>query len=323
VCQAGEAQLMELQRKLEGSTDLHDLACQIQEARTWCARLADNLKIGAANAAALQSDLQTLDQQCQHYFREMDFRFLFDEKRQLFHLGYNADDKRLDDYHYGDLASEARIVSVLAIAKGDVPQSHWLHLSRTLTWINGSPALTSWKGGLFEYLMPCLLVRNYEGTLLEQSCRVVINCHITHCSQRDVPWGISESGYYYFDGAMNYQYTGFGVPALASKRVLSEDLVIAPYASILALSLAPREVVQNIARLCKLQMLSMFGFYESIDFSPARLVPNQTHAIVYSLMTHHQGMIFLSLVNYLQDHPMVYRFHADPRVQSVETLLQI
>jgi cyclic beta-1,2-glucan synthetase len=175
---------------------------------------------------------------------------------------------------------------------------------------------------MFEYLMPALIMKSYEGTLLQHSCLAAVDCQIAYGKQKHVPWGISESGYYAFDASENYQYRTFGVPSLGFKRNLDEDLVIAPYASLLALSLRPRQVMENIARLTQLNMLGMHGMYESIDFSPARLTLGQTSAIVHSYMAHHQGMILLSLVNYLHDDIMVRRFHADPLIRSIELLLQ-
>ena len=251
----------------------------------------------------------------------MEFGFLFDLQRQVFHIGYNVTTGKLDSNHYDLLASEARLASLVAIAKGDVPQSHWLHLARPLSRLDGARALLSWNGSMFEYLMPSLLMRTYEGTLLAQTCRAVINRQITYGRQKNVPWGVSESGYYGFDANMNYQYRGFGVPGLGFKRGLADDLVISPYASLLALPLYPQAVMQNITRLIKQHLFGLYGFYEAIDYTPSRMSSGRKSAIVHSYMAHHQGMIMLALVNYLQDSVMVRRFHADPRVQSVDLLL--
>ena len=252
----------------------------------------------------------------------MDFGFLFDPQRQLFHIGYNVTAEKLDSNYYDLLASEARIASIVTIAKNQVPPSHWLHLGRPLTQVDGTRALLSWGGTMFEYLMPALMMRSYEGTLLQHSCLAAVDYQIAYGNRKKVPWGVSESGYYAFDANQNYQYRSFGVPGLGFKRDLDEDSVVAPYASLLALSIRPRKVMENIARLIKLQMLGTHGLYESVDFSPTRLMLGETHAIVRSYMAHHQGMILLSLVNYLHDDVMVRRFHADPLVRSVEMLLQ-
>ncbi len=319
VCQAGRARLAQLRELLD---DEAGPAETVREARVWCERLANGLDSAGTVAEGLVSDCQDLGAQAEAYFQAMKFDFLFDSQRQVFHIGYNVEAETLDNNHYDLLASEARIASLLAIAKGDVPQSHWLHLGRPITRVNGARALLSWGGTMFEYLMPPLLMRHYEGTLLEQSCRAAIAHQIAYARQKDVPWGISEAGYYGFDANMNYQYRGFGVPGLGFRRDLDEDLVVSPYASLLALPMYPQAVMRNIAQLVERQMLGNYGFYEAIDYTHSRLHLGQESAIVHSYMVHHQGMILLALTNYLQDEAIVRRFHADPRVQSAELLLQ-
>jgi cyclic beta-1,2-glucan synthetase len=301
---------------------LRDLAGHDAEARGWCTRLAQELSAARLVAHDLLIGFQEVEQQAAQQVESMDFRFVYDEQRQLFHIGYNVTAERLDNNYYDLLASEARIASLVTIARNEVPPTHWLHLGRPLTQVDGTRALLSWGGTMFEYLMPALLMRNYDGTLLQRSCLAAVDGQIEYGKFKQVPWGISEAGYYAFDGDQNYQYRTFGVPGLGFKRNLDEDLVVAPYASVLALSLRPREVIENIARLDELHMLGTHGFYESIDFSTPRLPIGETHAIVREYMAHHQGMILLSLVNYLHDNIMVRRFHADPIVRSVELLLQ-
>ena len=253
----------------------------------------------------------------------MDFSFVFNLQRQTFHIGYNLDSGQLDPNYYDLLASEARLASLVAIAKQDVPQRHWLYLGRPLTRAsNGATALLSWSATMFEYLMPCLLVRHYAHSLLESSCRAAVEHQIAYGRQLAVPWGISESGFYAFDPAMNYQYRAFGVPGLGLKRGLSDDLVITPYASLLALPFAPQAVLQNMAHLVDLGGRGRYGFYEALDFTPVRLQLGQACAVVRSYMAHHQGMILLALANYLQGDRMIDRMHAAPAIQSVELLLQ-
>jgi len=318
-CRAAQMQLGQLENLLSDESD--STAESVQEARDWCLRLVGELSSARMAAESLLIGFRDLSGQAEAYFHEMDFDFLFDERRQVFHIGYNVETGTLDDSYYDLLASEARIASLLAIAQGDVPQSHWMHLARPITQVNGARALLSWGGTMFEYLMPSLLARTGKGSLLEQTNRAVVARQIAYAQQENVPWGISESGYYRFDAGMHYQYRGFGVPGLGLKRGLSEDMVIAPYASLLALSLRPQAVMQNIARLIELQMLGRYGFYEAIDYTPSHLPPHQKSAIVRSYMVHHQGMIMLALTNYLQDEVMIRRFHSDSRVQSVQLLL--
>ncbi len=319
VCQRGAARLKELQARLD--TVAPEPAGLAEEARSWCEQLARDLESARVAAGGWLVGLQVISEEAETYFQDMDFRFLFNPQRRVFHLGHHVDTNRLDENHYDLLASEARIASLVAIAKGDAPQSHWLHLGRPLFQMDGKRALLSWNGSMFEYLMPDLLTKHCEGTLLDQTNQVIVQRQIAYARRKGLPWGISESGYYRFDAQMNYQYRGFGVPGLGRKRGLSDDLVIAPYASLLALSVAPRAVMGNLNRLAQENMLGNYGFYEARDYTPSRLLLGEKSAIVASYYAHHHGMSMLSLVNYLRDEVMARRFHADTRVQSVELLL--
>ena len=167
---------------------------------------------------------------------------------------------------------------------------------------------------MFEYLMPLLVMPTYENTLLDQTCKAAVERQIEYGKQRGVPWGISESGYNTIDAHLNYQYRAFGVPGLGLKRGLAEDLVIAPYASALALMVAPEEACLNLQRLAAEGLEGKYGFYEAIDYTPSRLPRGQTSAVVRSFMAHHQGMSLLSLAYLLLDRPMQKRFESDPSV---------
>ncbi len=292
------------------------------EAEIWCQQLAASLSNTTLTIRPILTHAEELARQAGSYANEMEFAFLFDPQRRVFHIGYNLERGRLDDSYYDLLASEARIASLIAIAKGDVPLRHWLHLARPLTRFKGRLALLSWSGTMFEYLMPPLLMRQYPGTLLAESMEAVVAYQIAYGEEQKIPWGISESGFYTFDNAQNYQYRAFGVPGLGFKRGLGEDLVVTPYASLLALPLRPQAVMQNLHALSQKGMMGRYGFYEAIDFTASRLQFGQEWAIVRSYMAHHQGMIMLSLLNYLQADKMVSRFHAEPRIHSVELLLQ-
>ncbi len=292
------------------------------EALAWCTQLAEALQSARLAAGSLVIGYQRISQRCESIVQEMDFSFLFDRRRQVFHIGFNLDAGKLDDNHYDLLASEARLASLVAIAKRDVPLSHWLHLGRPLTRVDGSLALLSWSGTMFEYLMPLLLTRSYPGTLLDQSCRTAVLRQMEYAGSRDAPWGISESGYFAFDAGLNYQYRAFGVPGLGLKRGLADDLVVAPYASLLALPLAAEAVLDNYLRFQSLGMVGLYGLYEALDVTPARMPVGQSQARVRSYMAHHHGMSMVALANVLHDEVMVHRFHSDPRVQTVELLLQ-
>ena len=253
---------------------------------------------------------------------QMDFGFLYDEERRLFTIGYNVSDQRRDAGYYDLLASEARLANFVAIAQGQVPQESWFSLGRLLTTTGGEPVLLSWGGSMFEYLMPVLVMPTFENTLLDQTNKAVVQCQIDYGAQRGVPWGISESGYNTVDAALNYQYRSFGVPGLGLKRGLRDDLVIAPYATALALMVSPEEACANLQQLQAQGVMGEFGFYEAVDYSSARLRPGQSFVVVQSFMAHHQGISLLSLVSLLLDHPMQRRFASDPLFQATVDLLQ-
>ena len=316
---AGQGQLTRLEEQLAEGVGCSD---QVREAREWCVRLRLGLRDSRMAARTMLIACEALDTQAEAWLGQMDFGFLFDPQRHVFHIGYNVDAERLDGSYYDLLASEARIASLVAILKGDIPRDHWLHLSRPITRLNRAHGLLSWNGSMFEYLMPGLLMRAYEGSLLDLSCRAAVERQIAYGRRNSLPWGISESAYYRFDANLNYQYRAFGIPGLGLKRGLAEDLVVAPYASLLALDLDPPATIDNLARLLQRGMLGRYGLYEAIDFTRSRLPPGESSAIVATYMAHHQGMIFLSLSNFLLEGVMIHRFHADPRVQTTEMLLQ-
>ncbi|MBK1717370.1 cyclic beta 1-2 glucan synthetase [Thiocystis violacea] len=252
----------------------------------------------------------------------MDYDFLYDESRHLLAIGYNVTDHRQDASYYDLLASEARLGSFVAIAQGQLPQESWFALGRLLTVAAGEPTLLSWSGSMFEYLMPLLVMPTYDHTLLDQTYRTAVARQIQYGKQRGVPWGVSESGYNTVDIHLNYQYHAFGVPGLGLKRWLAEDLVIAPYASALALMVAPEAACQNLQRLAASGFEGRYGFYEAIDYTTSRLPRGQSSAVVRSFMAHHQGMSFLSLAYLLLDRPMQKRFASAPLFQATALLLQ-
>ncbi|MGA8570846.1 MAG: glucoamylase family protein [Desulfobaccales bacterium] len=252
----------------------------------------------------------------------MEYDFLFDKARHLLAIGYNVAARRLDPSYYDLLASEARFSSFVGIAQGELPQESWFALGRLLTTVGGESLLISWSGSMFEYLMPLLVMPTYENTLLDQTCKMAVERQIEYGKKRGVPWGISESGYNAIDIHLNYQYRAFGVPGLGFQRGLSEDLVIAPYASALALMVAPEKACLNLEQLTAAGFEGKFGFYEAIDYTPSRLLRGQSSAVVRSFMSHHQGMIFLSLAYLLLNRPMQKRFESDPLFQATMLLLQ-
>jgi len=285
-------------------------------------RLTKSLEQSARASADILARLSRLARTCDQIVDETDFSFLFNVERKLFPVGYNVTASRADESYYDLLASEARLASFVGIAKGDVPQEHWFRMGRTLTKVDHGRALISWTGTMFEYLMPLLVMRNYAATLLSETYQTVLKRQIEYGQERGVPWGISEAAYNVRDLQLNYQYGPFGVPGLGLKRGLIENLVVAPYATMLAAEVDPNEAINNLRRLQKEGALGPFGFYESIDYTTERVPEGQKSVVIRAFMTHHQGMSLVSLTNVLQDDTVENRFHSDPAVQATELLLQ-
>jgi len=253
---------------------------------------------------------------------EMDYDFLFDRARHLLTIGYHVAEHRADQSFYDLLASEARLCSFVGIAQGHLPQDNWFAMSRLLVMAGGQPMLLSWSGSMFEYLMPLVVMPTYENTLLDHTYKAAVARQIEYGALRGVPWGVSESGYNSVDAHLNYQYRAFGVPGTGLKRGLADDLVIAPYASALALMVAPEEACLNLEKLSGQGFEGTYGLYEAIDYTPSHVPRGQLHAVVRSFMAHHQGMSLLSFAHLLLDRPMQKRFGSDPLFQATTLLLQ-
>ncbi|HFZ2531290.1 TPA: glucoamylase family protein [Pseudomonas aeruginosa] len=273
-------------------------------------------------APLLEARVRSVAKQARAFVAGMDFAFLFNTERDLFSIGYSLADNSLDSSCYDLLASEARLASLIAIAKGDVPTRHWFRLGRTATPVGTASALISWSGSMFEYLMPSLVMRAPVGSLLEQSNHLVVEVQQTYGRKKGVPWGISESAFNARDLEFTYQYSNFGVPGLGLKRGLAENLVVAPYATGLAAMIKPRAALFNYARLAELGARGRYGFYEALDFTPSRLPDATAVALVHSYMAHHQGMSIVAIANALDEGRMRTRFHREPMVRAVELLLQ-
>ena len=285
------------------------------------AQLAALVAQGSAVAAERMRDIARLAGQA-HELAQTEYGFLYNPATKLLAIGYNVSERRLDASYYDLLASEVRLASFVAIAQGQLPQEHWFALGRQLCMVASEPVLLSWSGSMFEYLMPLLVMPNYPNTLLDQTYHSVIEAQIDYGRQRDVPWGISESGYNTVDASLNYQYRAFGVPGLGLKRGLADDLVIAPYASMLGLMVQPEASCVNLQRMQAAGFMGRYGFYEAIDYTPARLPRGQSHAVIRSFMVHHQGMGLLALSYLLHGQPMQRRFASDPLLQSALLVLQ-
>ena len=272
--------------------------------------------------SALKSKLHAAAEASMRLANAMEFGFLLDPAKKIFSIGYQVGERKLDASYYDLLASESRLASYLAIAKGDVPTQHWFRLGRPLKPMDQGLVLLSWSGSMFEYLMPALIMESPQRSLLDQTNKRMVQRQISYGAERDVPWGISESAYNAQNLEYTYQYSNFGVPGLGLKRGLGEDLVIAPYATALATMVDAPAAAENFQKLSAMDALGAFGYYESLDFTPTRLPENQTVAVVRTYMAHHQGMSLVALTNVLHGDVMRARFHAEPRVQAAELLLQ-
>ncbi|GAB4562279.1 MAG: cyclic beta-(1,2)-glucan synthase [Rhizobacter sp.] len=250
-----------------------------------------------------------------------DFSFLYHRKRHLFHIGYRVAEQQLDAGFYDLLASEARLTSLLAIAKGDVPVRHWASLGRPFYAVGTQAGLRSWSGSMFEYLMPSLVLDEPHGSALRDAGHAAVREQIAFAKAHNVPWGISESAYAGRDHTLAYQYAPQGVPRLALRRTPPDELVIAPYATALAALVAPHHAAANFAALQALASRARYGFIEALDFSPARLAGGEAYASVGTFMAHHQGMSIVALANVLLNGIAQRWGMSNPHIESVSSLL--
>jgi cyclic beta-1,2-glucan synthetase len=276
----------------------------------------------ASAALELRTRLQQLASRCRLIVEQTEFGFLFDRTNGLLHIGYRIGDDAPDAGHYDLLASEARLASLVAIAKGDVPRSHWFKLGRRLTGGSRHAVLASWSGSMFEYLMPTLVLREPQGSLLHQTSLNAVHHQIEFGERHGLPWGVSESGYNVRDRDSTYQYSAFGLPALGLKRGLGAERVIAPYATALAAAFEPQRAAENYRALQARGARGTYGFYEAIDFSSQRVPAGQDAVIVRSFMAHHQAMTIVAIANTVTDCAMQVRLHSVPMIRAAELLLQ-
>ncbi|HZX21018.1 MAG TPA: glucoamylase family protein [Clostridia bacterium] len=284
--------------------------------------LKEGLKEYLEEALAEDCDAQGLIVRIENLIDNTKFAPLYDEDKGLFHIGYNVGEDRVLNSYYDLLASEARTASYIAISRREVPLKHWRNLGRPLVMDEGYISLASWSGTMFEYLMPSLILKNYRNTLLDETYKTSIRMQKNYGSSKGVPWGISESGFFAFDRQFHYQYKAFGVPALGFKRGLRDELVISPYSTFLALKFDHEEVLENIKRLEEEGLRGPYGFYEAVDYTLNRLPTHLDKGIVKSYMSHHQGMIFASINNFINRDVLIDRFHRDPQMKCGEFLLQ-
>ncbi len=270
------------------------------------------------NIEKIKMNIELVDK----WINETNFRVLYDESKRIFSIGFNIEENKLTDSYYDLLASEARQASIVAISKKDIPAKHWNNLSRTLTTLNKYKGLISWSGTSFEYLMPNINIKRYEGSLLDESCKFMIMSQIEYTKKLGIPWGISESAFNLKDLNSNYQYKSFGIPWLGLKRGLADEAVVSGYGSVLAITDCPKEVIDNIKRLDNEGMIGKYGLYEAIDYTDNRLKYGEKSAVVKTFMAHHQGLILLSIDNLFNNNILQKRFSDNPEIKSIEILLQ-
>ena len=302
------------------------LTQKAQEASGQNQVLANELLSTLANSEArlttLIDDLKSIAAISDRMFQATDYQELVDPYRRLLTIGYDTEHDRRLESCYDLLASEARTAMFLAIAKGDALQDSWFRVGRKTTMIDGNPVLLSWSGTMFEYMMPTLWMQTSPGTLLAQSLPGAVRAQREYVARQRIPWGISEASHSLRDAEGNYQYHAFGVPTLAINPPPEGSMVIAPYATVLALEADPVHALANLHRMEKLGWLGEFGFYESADYSDN--VPHEKGSrftLVRSWMAHHQGMSLLAITNVLEGKAFQRWFHSDPRVRATELLL--
>jgi cyclic beta-1,2-glucan synthetase len=288
----------------------------------WAGRVLESMDSSRPAAAELLATLRLMGDIAREMWEHSDFGMLYDARRELFSIGYNTAEGKLDGSFYDLLASECRLASFLAIAKDDVPQAHWFRLGRTLASTGSGYALVSWSASMFEYLMPLLIMHSYPSTLLAETYGSVVHRQEQYGAEQGVPWGVSESAFNAKDAELTYQYQAFGVPGMGLKRGLSDDLVIAPYASALAMMVDLPAAIANLERLTGQGAEGRYGFYESVDYTPGRVPAGEQRAIVKAYFAHHQGMSLAAATDVLTGSAMQRRFHEDALVRSADLLLQ-
>jgi cyclic beta-1,2-glucan synthetase len=335
----GEEVVLAMRRDLRQAPALYDLAkgeveciTPLRAARDrasfanhplgeWLDRLLDAFDVSKWLAGEMLGLAEALIEEVRALSESIDMRFLYDRKRKLFAVGFNVSERRLDDSFYDLLASEARIGSFVAIARGEAPMEHWFAMSRRYNAIGHRRVLLSWAGTMFEYLMPTLLQRSFGGSLLDKAAKDAVAIHVDYGRKLGLPWGVSESAFTDLDLDKNYQYQAFGVPELGLRRDEEDNLIVAPYATLLAIGIAPKKALKNMRSLSSLGLLGEYGYFEAIDFSRQPSRSGGRGETVLTYMAHHQGMGFLALDNFIHDASVQRHFHAEVRARAFESLL--
>ncbi|MCY1665548.1 GH36-type glycosyl hydrolase domain-containing protein [Rhizobium sp. SL86] len=316
-------------QKLAANLDHEVSSPQSMEVTRWSeslvaaceAHIADST-FDMTNIEPLRQRLIQLRDRARNLAFSMDFTFLYRKDRRLLSIGYRVESNDLDEACYDLLASECRLTSLFAIAKGDLPTEHWYRLGRQVVPIGARGALISWSGSMFEYLMPPLVMQERQGGILNQTNNLIVEEQMNHGRRLNIPWGISEAAFNARDHNLNYQYTNFGVPTLGLKRGLGQNAVIAPYASILASQYKPLEALENLQKLRAVGALGKYGFHDAVDFTPTRVPEGKRCAVVFNYYAHHHGMSIAAIANVVNNGKLRELFHSDPVVEAAELLLQ-
>ncbi len=293
----------------------------LPQVQAWLDQIESEWTASRAAAVATSARLQALFQSTSNFANGINMAILYDSSRRLFGIGYSVGGPLEFTSHYDLLASECRLTSYVAVAKGDVPMDHWFALGRPHPVASGGEGLLSWSGTMFEYLMPMLFMPAFANSMLDRACRYAVDTQMEYGRERGVPWGVSESAYSALDAHQIYQYRAFGVPDLGLQPGLEKELVVAPYATMLALQVEPVASVENLRRLKELGMVGSLGFYESIDYTRQSTREGGRGVVVYTYMAHHQAMSLLALDNAVHGNAMQRRFQRNLRVRAVESLL--
>ncbi|WP_125154038.1 GH36-type glycosyl hydrolase domain-containing protein [Clostridium rectalis] len=323
--------ILEDLEKVTGTYTLHDVIEKLGEVseklseinkNEYMNKLYEDIIDGRAEVYSLYAKIIGLKNKLQSICNNTDFSILFSKSKGLFSIGYDVDREKMDNCYYDLLASEARQASFIAIAKGEVDQSHWFRLGRALTKVNKRKGLVSWSGTMFEYLMPLLIMKRYSNTLLDETYEFLVEGQKYYSGIKKIPWGISESAFYNFDVNLNYQYKAFGIPKIGLKRGLGNELVVSPYSTVMALQVNKKDAYDNIKNLIEFGLEGRYGLFEAIDFTKERLPKGKDFALIKCFMVHHQGMSLMALDNVLNNNIFQDRFHNVPQVKATELLLQ-
>jgi hypothetical protein len=280
-------------------------------------RLQAALPVASRNLRYIAAALRRIAQRAEGLAQETEFAFLADPGRQILSIGYDVRAQKLNEACYDMIASEARIATFLAIARGEINQQSWFKLGREHTRAFGRFLLLSWTGTMFEYLMPALWMRSYPETLIARTLTACVQVQRAFARSLSIPWGISESGASRKDHLGHYHYQAYGVPQIALSIEANGGPVISPYSSFLALAVDSVAAIQNLRRMASAGWVGAYGFYEAADYSTGSGKP----VLVREWMAHHEGMSLLAILNLLHDNVVQRWFHSHPEVQATELLL--